>query len=189
MPERISQPALDKFLRTESRKFGREELERRVENKKPFTQGRRPDKSIFLCHSHLDKTIVLKVGLLFDKVDLEIYVDWMDSSLPPITDKQTAATIKNKIERCKKFLFVATVNSLQSRWCNWELGLAYSLKKESEIAILPIESKTKRWRGYEYLRLFPEMKIETEDLENIHQDQIKIKGTQNSCQSFQQWIQ
>ena len=108
--------------------------------------------------------------------------------MPVVTDKNTAALIKDKIQHCHKFLFLATSRALQSKWCDWELGIAYSIKKENEMAILPIESKSGKWKGSEYLNLFPEMEFETADLDNVEVRDIKIRYTQAKYILLEKWL-
>ena len=71
-------------------------------------------------------------------------------------------------------LLLATYHGLRSKWCNWELGIADSIKKSSNLAILPIESKSGNWKGNEYLQLYPEMKFGVSDLELLTVDEINI---------------
>jgi len=186
MEKHLSQNSLQKFYSKEIKSRGKEEIENILAKKRRTEKDSR--KSIFLCHSHLDKTIVSKIALLFDKVDFDIYIDWMDKGMPKVTDKNTALMIRDKIEHCHKFLFLATSRGLQSKWCDWELGIAYSIKKENELAILPIQSKSGKWNGSEYLNLFPEMEFNITDLDQVDITAVKIRFTEKNTVPLEKWL-
>ena len=79
MAKHISQLDLQEFYRNEIRNKGKYEVESIVNDTKLDPKDKRKRKSIFLSHSHLDKTIVSKVTLLFNSIDFDIYVDDNDS--------------------------------------------------------------------------------------------------------------
>ncbi|HBL77491.1 MAG: hypothetical protein A2W90_10430 [Bacteroidetes bacterium GWF2_42_66] len=186
--DRLSQNNLNQFLKEETKFRGKEDIQEFVKRKRKEGQDLPNGKVIFPSHSHLDKTIVSKISLLFSKLDAELYVDWMDKSLPETTNKITADNIKNKIRECNHFLFLATYHGLRSKWCNWEIGIADILKSESRLAILPIQSKSGNWSGYEYLQLYPEMVIENENLDSLSLNDIHVKKTDGESISFEQWL-
>ncbi|WP_313190927.1 toll/interleukin-1 receptor domain-containing protein [Sphingobacterium sp.] len=184
----LSQNNLDQLFKEEIKSLGKTRFEelKRSQKLKDHTNVTH---SIFLCHSHLDKTIVDKIVILFNKINIELYVDWMDLDMPRYTDRNTARIIREKIDKAHKFIFLATYNALRSKWCNWELGIAYSSKGENDFAILPIESRTGKWTGNEYLQLYPEMKID--GLENMHSlkaEDIRISFYDNRTMNFIDWI-
>lgn len=81
-------------------------------------------KTAFLCHSHKDQDLVKGLITLLVEAGWQIYVDWADSSMPETPNRQTAGKIKKRIEDYYFFLFLATANSMASRWCPWEIGYA-----------------------------------------------------------------
>jgi hypothetical protein len=188
MGKHLSQPELDKFLRHQEKEQGKQGVKNLLNSKRTDPLGRKKRKSIFLSHCHLDKKIIPKIALLFNKIDVDIYIDWMDHTLPKVTDKETASAIRKKIEHCNRFLFLATAGSLGSKWCNWELGIAYSIKPESELAILPIESKSGMWKGNEYLQLYPEMQIKTSNLDTIEANEVGICFSNERYVSLEAWF-
>lgn len=106
----LSQNNLDKLYGTRLKELGKTGVEEIKNDYKP-----KPEKlkqTIFLCHSHLDKTIVNKILVLFKNLNIDLYVDWRDGNLPPQTDKNTATAIRDKILFSDKFLFLATYNSV-----------------------------------------------------------------------------
>ena len=65
--ERLSQVNLNQFLKEETKFRGKEDIQEFVERKRKEGQEIPAGKIIFLSHSHLDKTIVSKISLLFSK--------------------------------------------------------------------------------------------------------------------------
>jgi hypothetical protein len=108
----------------------------------------------FLCHSHKDKHLVENLTHYFHDKGWNVYIDWMDEELPPTPDEVTANKIKLKIQECELFLFLATRNSIASRWCPWEIGYADAVKSNSKVVIIPTEDNDGRWYGNEYLNLY-----------------------------------
>jgi hypothetical protein len=188
MEQYLSQKELDKLYRKEKRVLGKEGIEEKLKKSKNSTKSNLSNRSIFFSHSHLDKTIVSKIGLLFDNLDIELYVDWLDESLPESTNIVTANKIKAKIKSSNKFLFLATFHGLKSKWCNWELGIADSLKSHENLAILPIETRSGNWKGNEYLELYSEMRIESNNIDNLNADQIFIHDISGESTSLREWI-
>lgn len=186
MEGKISQNSLTEFYNKEIKSFGKKTLEDMLESSR-VSSNKINKKSVFLSHSHFDKTIVQKIGLLFNSMNAELYIDWMDNSLPKLTNTITAQLIKRKISECDNFLFLATYNGLRSKWCNWELGIADTLKYE-RMAILPIESKSGKWEGNEYLNLYPEMIISDENLDVLTTDKIEINQIDGRRIAFNEWL-
>lgn len=188
MSNLISQTDLQKLYTKERKDYGIQGIESIIESKRNTEKEYKKKRSVFLCHAHQDKTVVNNIILLFNKVDVNFYVDWMDSEMPKITDKNTAAVIRRKIEHNNRFLFLATAAGLASKWCSWELGLAYSIKNIDELAILPIESKSGIWKGNEYLNLYPHMQIQEKDFEKIDVNAITIKRDERKLVTLEEWL-
>lgn len=129
-------------------------LSSRVAKASTITEARnRGLKTVFLCHSHDDKALVKGVVHLLEGSGWNVYIDWEDDSLPSIPDKETADKIKQKIKELDYFIFLATGNSMSSRWCPWEIGYADGVKAISRILILPVTDGNKV-HGSEYLQLY-----------------------------------
>jgi hypothetical protein len=109
---------------------------------------------IFLCHSHQDKEFVQGLIKQFDEAGWKIYVDWEDAAMPDVPDAQTAARIQRKIVEVNYFVFLATPNSMNSRWCPWEIGYADGKKLREQILIVPTVDSSGRSHGNEYLQLY-----------------------------------
>lgn len=110
---------------------------------------------IFLSHKH-DERDYLEGAISFLKtVGVEVYVDWLDDGMPKTTSGSTAVRIKDKIKENHKFIFLATEGAVNSKWCNWELGLGDAAKYINHIALLPIKNDYYDFSGSEYLEIYP----------------------------------
>lgn len=187
MAKLISQTDLKEIYKKEVKELGETRIAEIIKEKRNIQSEGKKAKSVFLCHSHQDKTIVDKITIFFNRLDVNIYVDWMDNAMPKVTNGETASMIKSKIEFNNRFLFLATYYGLRSKWCDWELGLAYSIKKVTELAILPIESKSGQWRGSEYLKLYPIMVIKEDELEHANSNSVTIEKDHNIV-TLEQWL-
>jgi hypothetical protein len=88
------------------------------------TQGKAQGQRVaFLCHSHKDEALALGLQAVLRDRGFHLYIDWQDAEMPPTPNAETAARIRTRIRQCQLFLFLATQNSMNSRWCPWELGL------------------------------------------------------------------
>lgn len=111
-------------------------------------------KTAFLCHSHKDREFVQGLQVLLLENGWNVYVDWQDSELPEEPDKITADKIRTQIHALDWFLFLATPNSTDSRWCPWEIGYADNCKPYDSILIIPTTDQSGKWYGNEYLQLY-----------------------------------
>lgn len=107
----------------------------------------------FLCHSHVDRDLAKGLQTLLREHGLDLYIDWQDSTMPSTPNAETAAKLRQRIVGCDYFLFLATSNSMSSRWCPWELGYADGKKANDKIAIVPT-SDGYTTHGSEYLGLY-----------------------------------
>lgn len=116
---------------------------------------------VFLSHKHQDKDELFAVKKLLEECGAEPYVDWLDRTMPEETNSETASLIKEKIEKCEKFIFIATIDSLKAPWCNWEIGYGDAKKLEKQsIAIFPLKEDDGTWKKNEYLRMYPTIEYE-----------------------------
>lgn len=110
---------------------------------------------VFLSHKHDEQEILQGVVAFLKEEGVDVYVDWMDSSMPAYTNAETAHSLKQKIEIADKFILVATQNAINSKWCNWELGLGDAAKYKKHIVLLPIDKTYETFKGAEYLAIYP----------------------------------
>lgn len=132
-----------------------------IENKKRSTLTNK--KTVFLSHSHKDADIVKDVMAFLLSIDIYVYVDWLDPTMPSVTSAETAEKIKGKIVDCERFIVLLTENSKESKWVPWELGFADGKKPIENIAILPIKknryTQDSSFNGLEYMKLYPIISI------------------------------
>jgi metal-dependent hydrolase (beta-lactamase superfamily II) len=111
-------------------------------------------KTAFLCHSHKDKDLAKGLQVIFQENGLKLYIDWQDEKMPDQPDKITAERIKSKIKSLNLFIFLATKNSTESKWCPWEIGYADAAKFRNDIIIIATQDNSGNFYGNEYLRLY-----------------------------------
>lgn len=120
--------------------------------------GYRKEKTtVFMSHKHDDlDNIKGLIGFLEKKYNVKAYIDSWDPTMPSKTCGDTAKQLKNRIETCDKFIFMATDGAIDSKWCNWELGYGDSQKFPDDIAIFHISDAIEaNYKGYEYFDLYP----------------------------------
>lgn len=110
---------------------------------------------IFLSHKHDEKELLEGAVSLLKAYGVDVYVDWLDDGIPKTTSGQTAVRIKEKIKENHKFILLATEGAINSKWCNWELGLGDAAKYIENIALLPIKKDYTDFSGSEYLEIYP----------------------------------
>lgn len=112
---------------------------------------------IFLSHSIDDSDLVLGVMTLLQKQGLRVYVDWVvDRQLNRNSvDKETAAVLRARMKSSSSMMYIATDNSINSKWMPRELGF-FDGHKPNQVAILPLlDSDNQSFEGQEYLGLYP----------------------------------
>lgn len=110
---------------------------------------------IFLSHKHDEKEFLEGAISLLKSYSADVYVDWLDDGMPKSTSGFTALRIKEKINENHKFILLATEGAINSKWCNWELGLGDAAKYIENIALLPIKKDYNEFSGSEYLEIYP----------------------------------
>jgi TIR domain len=110
-------------------------------------------RTAFLCHSSKDNDLAKGLVNLLQEAAWNVYVDYEDVSMPKKPDMTTADKIKKKIESMDFFLFLATPNSIASRWCPWEIGYADGRKPNQTIWVVQTAENGTTY-GNEYLDLY-----------------------------------
>lgn len=112
---------------------------------------------VFVSHKHGELLSLMDfIGFLSKEYDIEPYIDSQDPSMPKTTNAETAKRIKEKIDKCDKFILLATEQAIESKWCNWELGYGDAKKyNQNNIAILPMNNGGSTYNGNEYLEIYP----------------------------------
>lgn len=110
-------------------------------------------KTVFLCHSHKDQELVKGLIRLLADANWDVYVDWLDETMPEKPNGETARRIKTRIRESDALVFLATEHSMASRWCPWEIGIADEAKSASRVFIVPTTTGYSTF-GSEYLDLY-----------------------------------
>lgn len=128
-------------------------------------QGKAPGQRVaFLCHSHKDEALALGLQAVLRERGVHLYIDWQDAEMPSPPSAETAARIRVRIRQCHLFLLLATQNSMNSRWCPWELGFADGVKANPEIVVIPTTDAGINY-GAEYMHLY--RRIDTNTLGSL----------------------
>ena len=130
-------------LRSAARRSGRQVV----------TAKRANQRTAVLCHRHSDRESAEGLQTALREQGFDLYIDWQDLTMPATPNAETAAKLRNRIVTCDWFLFLATANSMASRWCPWELGYADGMKPKDKIAIVPTRD-LHNTHGNEYLQLY-----------------------------------
>lgn len=184
------------FRSVASQKSGYRGLNGYVNESRTFSKSTATT-SIFLSHSHQDKDKIEQAKIFFENLGIRIYVDWMDTTMPEKTNGTTAVRIKSKIQENEKFILLATNRAVNSKWCNWEVGVGdiYKLSKNN-IAILGLADNNGHWTGNEYLQIYPSIEYLDGNSRNnaggyIPQGYYVLYPSQNGSRSYktlEEWL-
>lgn len=126
---------------------------RTVVRKSVEEAARQGSLTAFLSHSHKDAQLAKGLQARLSRLGWDVYIDWEDTAMPDRPNVVTADRIRRKIVQLDLFLFLATHNSMTSRWCPWELGYADGKKLNSSILIVQTSDSGGTY-GSEYLELY-----------------------------------
>jgi hypothetical protein len=145
--------------------------------------------SIFLSHSHTDRLLIEQAVTFFRTLNISVYVDWMDDSMPEKTNGITASKIKSKILSNDKFILLATDSAIVSKWCNWELGIgdAYKMHRD-KICLLPLAESNGHWTGNEYLQIYPRIEPVQKENHTLYDNIFKIKYPDGEETWLSDWL-
>lgn len=140
--------------------------------------------SVFISHAHTDKDIIAQTVTFLKGINVEIYVDWMDETMPQKPSGVTATKIKAKILENKNFVFLATNAAVISKWCNWEVGIGDAYKfSQDNFCLLPLAENNGAWLGNEYLQIYPMVEPHPS-----HDNIYKLKYPDGKEKWFDDWL-
>jgi len=125
-----------------------------------LTEERGAELTVFLSHSHHDRSIVEGLIAMLDQIGIKIYVDWNDKDMPRVTNRETADKIKEQIKKNAIFMILATSRALSSKWVPWEVGIGDQVKGEAQILLIPVADPSGNFQGNEYLQLYSHLIVE-----------------------------
>lgn len=111
-------------------------------------------RTAFLSHSSKDKDYAKGLQVKLKQAGWDVYLYWEDNGLDSSPGRSTADRVRRIIILCDFFIFLATPNSMTSRWCPWEIGYADGKKVSERILIIPTTDQSGRFYGNEYLHLY-----------------------------------
>lgn len=133
---------------------------RHIEQASTLTEARALGvRTVFLSHSHKDRPYVQGLVQKLRESGWRVYIDWLDTSMPPTPNRDTAAKIKTRIKQTDLFLFLATPSSMGSRWCPWEIGYADGVKPIDAIVVVSTKDANGTTHGSEYLDLYRRLDV------------------------------
>ena len=114
---------------------------------------------IFVSHSHVDTDRVRGIVETWTQWDLSVDADFMDKKLldasrRKIMTQELAKHLRDKIRRCRVFVFMASEASASSGWMPWELGLAHGAVGRVHVYLLDSAAKNELSQGREYMKLY-----------------------------------
>lgn len=113
---------------------------------------------IFLSHSYLDAEDIDVLRQDLQDAGYTVYVDWIDDNhlARENVSSYTATVIRNRMRQCKTLIYAFSVNSLLSKWAQWELGYFDGFKGRVSVAPIFETSQTgETYKGAEFLGLYP----------------------------------
>ena len=114
------------------------------------------NKDTFLSYSSKDAQFLPGVIKLLENHGASVYCDLTDDRLPRNPTPETASIIKAQIGRSVRLVMFVTVNSKDSRWVPWELGIGDVKLSATNVALLPVAKQNldQDWAKQEYLGLY-----------------------------------
>jgi hypothetical protein len=114
--------------------------------------------TVFVSYKHDDfEDLKGVLGFLEQTYDVKIYLNRF-SETTRASSAKTVRNVRNQINKCDKFILLATNNAIKSQWCNWELGYGDAQKDEKHIALFPIKPKgtaDSEYKGTAYMLMYP----------------------------------
>ena len=145
-------------------------------------------KDTFLSHSSKDAEFLPGVIKLLENHGASVYCDFNDERMPENPNPETAAIIKQQIKESKRLVVFITINSKDSKWVPWELGIGDSELFQNNVALLPTASTSgdQSWARQEYLGLYRH--IVWGDLQGVSKPIWMVYDyRQNSATKLSEW--
>jgi len=153
-----------------------------------LNEERAAEVTVFLSHSHHDRPLVEGLIALLDSLGVKIYVDWNDTAMPRVTNRETAEKIKEQIKRKMLFMILATERALNSKWVPWEVGIGDQVKGEEFILLIPVADPSGMFSGNEYLQLYNHLTFERPGLDVMRSRFRILSREEQDTGSFSEFL-
>lgn len=110
------------------------ELEYRINNSK---DQKIKEYDFFISHSSIDYNSIQLLIESLNKQGNNIYCDWINDSdylKRHLAGHQTLNVIKKRLDQSKRMIFVLSSNSIESKWCKYEIN--YFIERNKEILFI-----------------------------------------------------
>ena len=148
---------------------------------------------IFLSHSHKDVNSDAVIGVYteLESRGFSVYVDSIvePSRHPHVVTPKTADRLRLRMKQSSVMVFLHTKNTINSKWCPWELGYfdgGGAPKGIERVYILPLVGDTGEYQGQEYLGLYPIIEIDNFGL--VNQSLVRKTVDRSSDDVWGRWI-
>ena len=117
-------------------------------------------RSAFISHNHKDIELARGLVALLQSNGFKVFVDWQEDYLDDSVTSYVANRIKRKNRFVQLLFFLATSNSMSSRWCAWEIGYADTQNTNPNLYIIPTGDNYTSY-GNEYLQLYKRIDLDS----------------------------
>jgi len=116
---------------------------------------------VFISHKKEDESSALTILNHFKKNDVPAWIDVLDPELKKKSEGEVTKHIQLQLSKCTHLLALFTINTKNSYWVPFELGMAYQLDKNiATIKLSDVEHP-------EYLNEFPILGNKMSDLDKF----------------------
>jgi hypothetical protein len=151
----LTRSAVRNYARTKTANFSTKSASNLLNENVKTASASTKTFDIFLSHRYADKEELVGLLTLLEDAGLSVLVDWREH--PELDRKKvtrdTAATLRADMKRCRTLLFAVTTNAASSVWMPWELGLFDGMN--GRVATVPLSAGSTDFPGQEYAELYP----------------------------------
>ena len=113
----------------------------------------------YLCLDPKDLVLAEGLQVLLKDRGWNVYLDFEEATISEKTPPERVSQIHGRIRNCDWFIFLATENSFNLRWCFLELGYAEAIKPHDAILVIPTKGEKDLWYGGELLPLYRHIEV------------------------------
>ena len=113
----------------------------------------------YLCYDSKDLLLAEGLQVLLKDRGWDVFVDYEDETITEKTPHKRVVQTHARIAEADWFIFLATENSFNSRWCFLELGYAEGIKPFDSVLVIPTKGENDLWYGAELLQLYRHIEV------------------------------